>query len=116
MPLCTKVGCNLRQAILNPRDLCKTCFAAQAPDDPLKDLDLTKPLKNVNLGELVEIFKSLMIPIQQKLENMSKQTIAQDAKITLLEANIKDKDKDRNHDRHYCEHAIQFKQNRCRHT
>lgn len=92
MPICSNAGCNAKQAILNPGDLCKTCYAAQEPDDPLKDLDLTKPLRNVNLGELVDIFKSLMIPIQQKLEMISKRTIAQDAKINLLEANIKEKD------------------------
>ena len=77
---------------MNPGDLCKNCFAAQEQNDPLKDLDFNMPLKNVKLGELLDIFKSLMIPVQQKLEQLSKQTSSQDARISLLEANIKEKD------------------------
>ena len=92
MPTCSNAGCNTKQAILNPGDLCKTCYADQETNDPLKDLDLTKPLKNINLGELVDIFKALMNPIEQKLEVISKRAMSQDAKITLLEANIKEKD------------------------
>ena len=92
MPTCSNAGCNTKQAILNPGDLCKTCYAALETNDPLKDLDLTKPLKNINLGELVDIFKALMNPIEQKLEVISKRTISQDAKIALLEANLKEKD------------------------
>ena len=92
MPTCSSANCGTKQAILNPGDLCKTCFAAVGGHDPLENLDLTKPLKNVNLGELVDIFRSLMNPIEQKLEQMSRRTSSQDAKITLLEANIKEKD------------------------
>ena len=92
MPICSNANCGIRQAILNPGDLCKTCYQAGGDHDPLKDLDLTKPLKNVNLGELVDIFRSLMNPIEQKLEKISNRTSSQDAKITLLEANIKEKD------------------------
>ena len=92
MPTCSNAGCNTKQAILNPGDLCKTCYAALETNDPLKDLDLTKPLKNINLGELVDIFKALMNPIEQKLEVISKRTISKDAKIALLEANLKEKD------------------------
>ena len=92
MPVCTNAGCNIKQAILNPGDLCKTCFAAQENVDPLKDLDLTKPLKNVNLGELVGIFKAMINPIELKLDKMSNSISSQDAKITLLQANLKEKD------------------------
>ena len=92
MPVCTRAGCGIKQSILNPGDLCKACYAAVENQDPLKDLDLTKPLKNVNLGELVDIFKSLMTPIEQKLELLTKRSSSQDAKISLLEANIKEKD------------------------
>ena len=92
MPTCTNATCGVKQAILNPGDLCKTCYAAVSEQDPLKDLDLTKPLRNVNLGELVEIFKSLMTPIEQKLELLTKRSSSQDPKISLLEANIKEKD------------------------
>ena len=92
MPTCTNAGCDTKQAILNPGDLCKNCFAAQEANDPLKNLDLNKPLKNVNLGELIDIFKSLMNPIEQKLEQLTKRSSSQDAKISLLEANIKEKD------------------------
>ena len=83
---------HVKQAILNPGNLCKSCFTAQEQNDPLKDIDLTKPLKNINLGELVDIFKGLMKPMEQKLEQMSNRTFSQDAKITLLEANLKEKD------------------------
>ena len=92
MPTCSNAACGTRQAILNPGDLCKTCFAAIANQDPLKDHDLSKPLKNVNLGELVDIFKSLMSPIEQKLELLTRRSSSQDAKISLLEANIKEKE------------------------
>ena len=92
MPTCSNADCDTKQAILNPGDLCKNCFAAQEQHDPLRNLDLTKPLKNVNLGELLDIFKSLMTPIEQKLEKLGKQTSSQDARISLLEANIKEKD------------------------
>ena len=92
MPTCSNADCDTKQAILNPGDLCKNCFAAQEQHDPLRNLDLSKPLKNVNLGELLDIFKSLMTPIEQKLEKLGKQTSSQDARISLLEANIKEKD------------------------
>ena len=92
MPVCANAGCGIKQAILNPGNLCKTCHIAQEANDPLKDLDLTKPLKNVNLGEIIEIFKSLMTPIEHKLEQISKRSSSQEAKISLLEANIKEKD------------------------
>ena len=92
MPSCSNANCDVKQAILNPGDLCKNCFAIQEANDPLKNLDLSKPLKNVNLGELVDIFKALMNPIEHKLEQLTKRTSSQDAKITLLEANIKEKD------------------------
>ena len=58
----------------------------------MKDLDLSKPLKNVNLGEMIDIFKALMTPIEHKLEQISKRSSSQEAKISLLEANIKEKD------------------------
>ena len=92
MPSCSNANCGIRQAILNPGDLCKTCYAVAVDQDPLKDLDLSKPLKNCNLGELVDIFKSLMTPIEQKLEHLARRSSSQDAKISLLEANIKEKD------------------------
>ena len=92
MPVCANAGCGIKQAILNPGNLCKTCHTAQDANDPLKDLDLTKPLKNVNLGEMIDIFKALMTPIEHKLEQISKRSSSQEAKISLLEANIKEKD------------------------
>ena len=92
MPTCSNANCDVKQAILNPGDLCKNCFAIQEANDPLKNLDLSKPLKNVNLGELIDIFKALMNPIEQKLEQLTKRSSSQDAKISLLEANIKEKD------------------------
>ena len=72
--------------------LCRACFALEEANDPLKDMDLNKPLKNANLGELVDIFKAMMKPVELKLEQIKQSTAAQDAKITLLEANLKEKD------------------------
>ena len=92
MPVCSNDGCENKQAILNQGRLCKTCFAAQELNDPLKDLDLNKPLKDANLGELVDIFKAMMNPVELKLEKISNTITAQDAKITLLQANLKEKD------------------------
>ena len=92
MPVCANAGCGIKQAILNPGSLCKACHTAQDANDPLKDLDLTKPLKNVNLGEMIDIFKALMTPIEHKLEQISKRSSSQEAKISLLDANIKEKD------------------------
>ena len=90
MPSCT--ACQNKQAILNPGGLCRACFALEEENDPLKDMDLNKPLKNANLGELVDIFKAMMKPVELKLEQIKQSTAAQDAKITLLEANLKEKD------------------------
>ena len=90
MPSCT--ACQNKQAILNPGGLCRACFALEEENDPLKDMDLSKPLKNANLGELVDIFKAMMKPVELKLEQIKQSTAAQDAKITLLEANLKEKD------------------------
>ena len=90
MPSCT--ACQNKQAILNPGGLCRECFALEEENDPLKDMDLNKPLKNANLGELVDIFKAMMKPVELKLEQIKQSTAAQDAKITLLEANLKEKD------------------------
>ena len=90
MPACT--ACQNKQAILNPGGLCRACFALEEGNDPLKDMDLNKPLKNANLGELVDIFKAMMKPVELKLEQIKQSTAAQDAKITLLEANLKEKD------------------------
>ena len=92
MPACSNAGCGTKQAIMNPGNLCKNCYSTQQANDPLKNLDLNKPLKDVNLGELLDIFKSLMSPIEQKLEQLTKRSSSQDAKIALLEANIKEKD------------------------
>ena len=90
MPSCA--ACPNKQAILNPGGLCRGCFALEEANDPLKDMDLSKPLKNANLGELVDIFKAMMKPVELKLEQIKQSTAAQDAKITLLEANLKEKD------------------------
>ena len=92
MPVCGSPGCGVNQSKLNVGNLCKTCFAAQELKDPLKDLDLTKPLKNANLGEIVDIFKAMMNPIEVKLEKIGNTITTQDAKITLLQANLKEKD------------------------
>ena len=90
MPSCTT--CQNKQAILNPGGLCRACFALEEANDPLKDMDLSKPLKNANLGELVDIFKAMMKPVELKLEQIKQSAAAQDAKITLLQTSLKEKE------------------------
>ena len=96
MPQCT--NCPRKQAVLNPAGLCKGCFEdRQVEEDVTLDkVDLTKPLNELNLGDIVNVIKEIIKPITAKLDSLesliNNTTKAQNAKYEMLQANLKEKE------------------------
>ena len=103
MPQCS--SCPRKQAILNPGDLCKACFEIDndnADQDDVEeevqfeDEELDRPINLATLRDILNIVKKLTDPILQKMEKLTnplkEKTKANESKIALLEANLKEKE------------------------
>ena len=104
MPQCS--NCPRKQAILNPGDLCKGCFEKDDDSDDhpevedeevqFEDEELDRPINLATLRDILNIVKKLTDPILQKMEKLTKplkdKTKANESKIALLEANLKEKE------------------------
>ena len=105
MPQCS--NCPKKQAILNVGELCKACFDRQngATDElnendlevmDMEDEDLDRPINIATLRDILNIVKKFTDPILQKMEKLTNplkdKTKANESKIALLEANLKEKE------------------------
>ena len=103
MPQCS--NCTKKQAILNPGDLCKGCFEKDGDDDhpdaeeeeiQFEDEELDRPINLATLRDILDIVKRFTDPILQKMEKLTnplkEKTKANESKIALLEANLKEKE------------------------
>ena len=96
MPQCTK--CTRKQAILNPGDLCKECFgnATGVNAAPAPELDLTKSVNDMTLGDIVNVIRQIITPISEKLDKLehyiTTNVEAQNSKLELLKAHVKEKE------------------------
>ena len=96
MPLCS--NCPRKQAILNPGDLCRECYGNSTSSNaalPL-DIDLTKRVNDMTLGDIVNVIRQIITPISEKLDKMehyiTSNVEAQNSKIELLKASVKEKE------------------------
>ena len=66
MPLCS--ACPRKQSLLNPGDLCRTCYEENQQvlpnvEEELESMDLTKNVNELKLGDIVNVIKLVIKPI-----------------------------------------------------
>ena len=96
MPQCA--SCPKKQSFLNPGDLCKDCYYGDSSQSytTIDELELTKKVNDMTLGDIVSIIQQIVKPISEKLDKIE-QTInskvdAQNSKIELLKSSLKEKE------------------------
>ena len=96
MPQCSK--CPKKQSILNPpENLCKDCFGVSIDNaPPPDDVELSKKVNDMTLGDIVNVIRRIITPITQKLDKLehylTSNVESQNAKLELLKASVEEKE------------------------
>jgi hypothetical protein len=95
MPQCS--SCPKKQSFLNPGNLCKDCYGAPTENATTPDdIELTKKVNDMTLGDIVNVIHRIITPISEKLDKLehylTTNVESQNAKLELLKASVKEKE------------------------
>lgn len=83
--------------MLNPGNLCKDCFEDGSGTSGFQEeIELTKKVNDMTLGDIVNVIKQIIAPITTKLDKLEQfitsNVTSQNAKLELLKASVKEKE------------------------